>query len=764
ILHRDRSSPPRALLIAFRLITAIVACWWAEASLSAQTQIAQARIMRVTGPVVLFSRAGSSLGPTILKRGDLLQPGDIIETGSGSLVIAMNDGSQVLVYPNSRLVLKDFRRLTSWRDLLEVAFGRIRAKINHYGKRPNPYRVYSPIAAIAVRGTDFLVGVDQNAETQVFVYEGLVEVSSLLNSQQKVLVRPGRNVIIRSNGDIGLMRSGTPNLLDAVNGRSVSRDFLIGFEDPSADLNLFNQLSAWQLSSLMGSPFNNPSAPFNTFQRQVLTVTLNGQTQSLFLEGPTTGLGLFNPSQSLLTQPGRYLIPGLNGEVSTITVGANLDPGLIDLPLVPGIGFQKIGEARIDPTVYAQLSPSRFISFADSHYDSLQNPAYAAEFTRADGRFYWASALSRPPRYTVEDSGSRARPGSFDQTLSLQSSYFEPIGKSGLVLGGDVALLRSHLGDGARRNPPPVEGYPAGTVFDGDNTFSTLALAFMVARPIGSGKRTSLGGKFDFLLDHSLRSTQIRAPGESRSLEFRGADRGQESRIGFSIGVTRDIAEDQKLGVSYRYSAGSFWVKQGATLSGLELGTGDSLSLIDNLSKVDGTARGSEISAMFRGSRSQRLFYGVEGSLLFLRSESRPVSGVEGPRALRTMLGGGIGYALRPRTVFSLDLSAGVSRYHSPIYLFPPDHGHFLSMHLGAQTDVWRRFFANTSLQLIRSRDLFDRPDRPAAYAPSNFGLGWRVKSDWLVQYTYFTDFGRSIPYHTLTLRHNFGRRASREE
>ena len=54
----------------------------------------------------------------------------------------------------------------------------VRVKINHFGGKPNPYRMNSPTASIAVRGTEFSIQVDQQGQTQVVVYEGAVEVQA----------------------------------------------------------------------------------------------------------------------------------------------------------------------------------------------------------------------------------------------------------------------------------------------------------------------------------------------------------------------------------------------------------------------------------------------------------------------------------------------------------------------------------------------------------------------------------------------------------
>src|SRR5262245_58443804 len=221
---------------------------------------------------------GTSSRPVL--RGDRMTPGNEIETGAkGRVVLRLTDGSLVTIHPNSRVVIEDFRAAPSVRELIRVLAGYIRVKIYHTGKRPNPFRVNTPVASIAVRGTDFGVNVALTGETRVTVFEGLVEVTSQFNPQQKRLLIPGRSVVVRPSGDIGLLAPG-----------------------PGSEL---NALTSYQTAS-----------PFFLIEN-----TVSGYTKSLVF--PATA-----------------------------------------------------------PTF------ERFLASADSHFDSLENPAFAAQFTRPDGRLY----------------------------------------------------------------------------------------------------------------------------------------------------------------------------------------------------------------------------------------------------------------------------------------------------------------------------------------------------------------------------------------
>jgi len=182
----------RQVLLSFAAVLTLAA----ELARAQVTPI-EARIASVSGSALLVDGTPT---PSEAKRGDVLQPGQEIDTrGGGHITIELSDGSLVIVAPGSRILLKDFRAAQSLRELLEVVLGCVRVKINHFGGRPNPYRINTPTASIAVRGTEFRVIVDRTTETEVIVYDGLVEVASLTDPENPVLVHAGRGVIVRPN-------------------------------------------------------------------------------------------------------------------------------------------------------------------------------------------------------------------------------------------------------------------------------------------------------------------------------------------------------------------------------------------------------------------------------------------------------------------------------------------------------------------------------------------------------------------------------------
>ena len=163
-----------------------------------------ARAASVSGHVTLTSADGTPA--FTLTRGYSLGPGDRIDTrGGGRVVIDLSDGSIVVVHPESVIEIKDFRAASSLRELFEITLGQVKVRINHFAGRPNPYRMNSPTASIAVRGTEFTIAVDASGDTEVNVQEGVVEVTSLSDPSHKVLIEAGRGVLVQAGQDFHLL-------------------------------------------------------------------------------------------------------------------------------------------------------------------------------------------------------------------------------------------------------------------------------------------------------------------------------------------------------------------------------------------------------------------------------------------------------------------------------------------------------------------------------------------------------------------------------
>ena len=124
------------------------------------------------------------------KVADELRAGDTIITGkNGKLVLGLSDGSQAVIAPKTTVIIKDLSQ--SPRTLFQMIKGKTRIHIEKLGGQPNPYRVNTPTAVIAVRGTIFDVLVEED-KTQVFLHEGEVAVTNQALPDKLVFLTAGQ--------------------------------------------------------------------------------------------------------------------------------------------------------------------------------------------------------------------------------------------------------------------------------------------------------------------------------------------------------------------------------------------------------------------------------------------------------------------------------------------------------------------------------------------------------------------------------------------
>ncbi len=268
------------------------ACCWAFALQAAPSHVA--RVSMAVGQAQRVDVSGQS-EPLLL--GTLLQEQDRIITGQDAMVILVfTDQARLALRPDSELVIRSYKidptgvntRLQL--DLLRGTVRQISGQAAH--QQPERYRLNTPIAAIGVRGTDFLAKATE-AATEAYVHEGAIVVSPYGALDLQALA--GAAALSAGNG----VRFERAQPLNALERRSVSQEDAERF---------FGIRIAARQQPAEGAPANqvasagNPSAP-GTFLGQAK------DSASLALQSSTPPLGELSSDLSTNLVPSQTLVP-----------------------------------------------------------------------------------------------------------------------------------------------------------------------------------------------------------------------------------------------------------------------------------------------------------------------------------------------------------------------------------------------------------------------------------------------------------------------
>ena len=100
-----------------------------------------------------------------------------MSTDDGRLLLKLSDGSDVLVRPHTKLLLKQ-PEASGWK-YFQLLMGRVRTQIQKRMGGSPAFQIGTPSAVISVRGTKFDVEVDRRGFTEVDVDEGVVELEAV---------------------------------------------------------------------------------------------------------------------------------------------------------------------------------------------------------------------------------------------------------------------------------------------------------------------------------------------------------------------------------------------------------------------------------------------------------------------------------------------------------------------------------------------------------------------------------------------------------
>lgn len=159
---------------------------------AALAQAQDARVVTLTGTLTLH-RSGEDARTLALNDG--VRIGDELTTGSDSeAVIETPGGATVRIFPDSRFVLTE--PSSGLREFLHLILGSVKVHVEKLSGRPNPHKMTTPTAVIAVRGTTFSVQVDQAGATLVAVDEGEVAVANISMPEREVILKRGRRTLV----------------------------------------------------------------------------------------------------------------------------------------------------------------------------------------------------------------------------------------------------------------------------------------------------------------------------------------------------------------------------------------------------------------------------------------------------------------------------------------------------------------------------------------------------------------------------------------
>src|SRR6476620_8455552 len=122
-------------------------------------------------------------------RGEVLPPDTTVNTDEGRLLLKLSDGSDVLVRPHTKLLLKQ-PETSGWK-YFQLLIGRVRTQIQKRLGGSPAFQIGTPSAVISVRGTKFDVEVDRRGFTQVDVDEGVVELEAVTGRGESVMITAG---------------------------------------------------------------------------------------------------------------------------------------------------------------------------------------------------------------------------------------------------------------------------------------------------------------------------------------------------------------------------------------------------------------------------------------------------------------------------------------------------------------------------------------------------------------------------------------------
>jgi hypothetical protein len=160
------------------LVSGMAALFFVASSAYAASPMAVGQVTLVIGEGHRVAADGQK---TLLRKGDSLLEGDSVQTGgAGHVHVRFVDGALVSVRPASRLAIEAYNRDAAGGAIrFKLDAGTVRSVTGKWGEENHDrFRLNTPIAAIGIRGTDFVVQAEQE-RVRVVVQSGAIVMAPL---------------------------------------------------------------------------------------------------------------------------------------------------------------------------------------------------------------------------------------------------------------------------------------------------------------------------------------------------------------------------------------------------------------------------------------------------------------------------------------------------------------------------------------------------------------------------------------------------------
>lgn len=189
-----------------------------------------AEILSLRGDILIANSTGAQAKRH--KVGDVIREGAVINTGRSSfLSLALEDGSQISLPSNSNVTLKRMRRYVIERAIdydFDIMRGGSRTKVSPLRGTNDSFRIRTPKAVSAVRGTEFQMRVDADTDNAVTeVVEGSLSVSNSITNEDGLLPEGNGWAVTKTGNEIKEKLLPAPKV---INGSDIQIDEEINFQ------------------------------------------------------------------------------------------------------------------------------------------------------------------------------------------------------------------------------------------------------------------------------------------------------------------------------------------------------------------------------------------------------------------------------------------------------------------------------------------------------------------------------------------------------